>query len=79
LSTTVVLDYCNWAISGKNLEPKTVESYVHTLKMMHDLKNIDSSGCKNILVKMTIRGAENSQIYKANKCYYSALTKNYRS
>jgi len=33
---------------------------------MHDLKNLDCSGCKNQLVKMLIRGAENVQIYSNN-------------
>jgi len=63
LNTNVILDYCNWAIRQKQLDPKTVESYVHTLKIMHDLMDLDCSGCKNQLVKMLIRGAENRQIY----------------
>jgi len=33
------------------------------LKLVHELKNLDTSGCDNNLVKLTIRGAENLGIY----------------
>ena len=54
-------------LSAKKLSPETAESYIHTLKLMHDLKNLDSQACVHPLVKLTIRGASNLQIYSGSK------------
>ncbi len=62
-------------LETRKLNPLTAESYIHTLKMMHELSKMDSQVFSNPLVKLTIRGASNLQLYeKPSRAYRNVVT-----
>ena len=70
LDIKTIVKFGKWMLETKNLNPTTVETYIHTLKMMHELSNLDSQAFSNPLVKLTIKGANNLQLYKKSKTVY---------
>ncbi len=67
LDTAKIIQFCKWMLDIKGLNPATVESYVHTLKLMHEIQNLDCQAFNSSAVKLTIKGASNLQLYVEQK------------
>ena len=47
----------------KDLKSSTVETYLSSLKTIHSLNNLDSSGFNNFVLNNILRGKENMELY----------------
>ena len=63
LSHNTLCSFASWACLTKKLKSSTVETYLSSLKTIHSLNNLDSSGFENFVLKNIIRGKENMEIY----------------
>jgi hypothetical protein len=59
---TDLCEYVSWALTDEKLSPNTVKSYLSSLKVAHELKNIPFYG-NNAVISAMIRGAENLKFY----------------
>ncbi len=59
-------DFVSWAILELKISPDSVKSYVSSLKLIHKLQGLPTTGCSNFICKTLIRGAQNLQFYKEN-------------
>jgi hypothetical protein len=57
-------DFVSWAVLELKISPDSIKSYVSSLKLIHKLKGLPTTGCSNFLCKTLIRGAQNLQFYK---------------
>ena len=59
----MVRAFATWAITSKKLMPSTIKSYISSLKVLHDLRNVK---CENFhedrSLKLLLKGAENTNV-----------------
>jgi hypothetical protein len=67
LKLEVICEYCSWAIYDGNLKPSTVRSYLSSLKIAHQFRNVPFAG-DHAVVKALLQGAENLGFYKPIHC-----------
>jgi hypothetical protein len=76
-------DFVSWAALELRISPDSIKSYVSSLKLIHKLKGLPTTGCSNFLCKTSIRGAQNLQFYKKDqrteKSNVNASVENYGS
>lgn len=60
----VINDFIHWATFIRKIAPSTIVQYLSHLRLIHELRGIDASACKNFLCKTQIRGAQNLQFYQ---------------
>jgi len=56
--------FTTWALDTQSLSHSTVKAYIHDISIIHKLKNVDHNNCKNFLLKATIKGAANLNLYE---------------
>ncbi len=64
MSKAFLHSFTHWALSTKDLSHCTVKAYLHDISLVHKLKNIDHSNCNDFLLKTTLKGAENLELYE---------------
>ena len=63
LTHQILCSFASWACMTKDLKSSTVETYLSSLKTIHSLNNLDSSGFNNFVLKNILRGKENMELY----------------
>lgn len=74
LDISTIVNFCAWGFKSRNLRASTMNSYLSSLKCMHELKGLNSDGFKSYPVKTVIRGKENLEIYSAPKHTRKVMT-----
>jgi hypothetical protein len=65
LNETAVAYFINWSSFVKKHSPNTTATYLSMIKVIHDLRRIDSSACNSFISKTLLRGAENLRFYNS--------------
>jgi len=63
LSEKILMDYAVWAFKTAKVKGATVEAYLHLLKGVHKLKNLDTRGFDSYALKALIKGKQNLEVY----------------
>ena len=66
LNVDVICEFVSWALLEYKLKPDTVKSYLHSIKIIHLLNNMEYLG-NNFVVNSLLRGAENLSFYESVK------------
>jgi hypothetical protein len=67
LSEQIIADFIYYTVHVKNLQHSTIKSYISSLALYQNLRNLDSSNCTSLHTKLLLQGVRNLEIYKENK------------
>ncbi len=63
LSAADVSFFIHWCTFVRGLTADTIKSYMSNLRLIHKLRNLDTSNCESFLCKAEIMGVKNLQFY----------------
>ena len=66
ITVDTLLDYSTWLANHRKVKASTIESYLSSLKSLHELKGFPSKSFDNPLLKAVIRGIDNLELYDCN-------------
>ena len=64
LNETAISYFISWSSFVKKHSPNTTTTYLSIIKLIHDLRRIDSSACNSFISRTLLRGAENLHFYE---------------
>lgn len=64
LDSEVISNFIHWATFVRKISPSTIVSYLSHIRLIHDLRGLDSSACRSFICKTQIRGAQNLTFYE---------------
>jgi hypothetical protein len=62
LTLESLCEYTAWALTDGKLKPDTVRSYLCSIKLAHELKNLAFAG-NHVVIKTMLKGADNLSLY----------------
>jgi hypothetical protein len=64
LNETAISYFISWSSFVKKHSPNTTTTYLSMIKLIHDLRRIDSSACNSFISRTLLRRAENLHFYE---------------
>ncbi len=64
LDETAIANFIKWSSFVKKHSPNTTATCLSMIKVIHELRKIDSSACNSFISKTLLRGAENLRFYE---------------
>jgi hypothetical protein len=64
LNETSVAYFIKWSSFVKKHFPNTTATYLSMIKLIHELRKVDSSACNSFISKTLLKGAENLRFYE---------------